>query len=87
MRHRILKVVSLLLLFSTIPIALVGIDRIVCVFGNYRGPCRVFSYTRLGLVIAVVVVSLLLWGIADAGEGGAADADRPPRAPGGDSSA
>jgi hypothetical protein len=64
-RRRTLKLLSLVVLFSTIPIALVGLDAIHCVFGNYDGPCTAFSLTRLGLIGAVLVLALLLWALAD----------------------
>lgn len=60
--HILLKLLALLLMFSTIPIAFLGVEAVNCedVYRNYVR-CRAFSYPRLGLVIAVFAVGFLLW--------------------------
>lgn len=57
-----LRLLSLLLMFSTIPIAILALDTVDCqdIYRNYVH-CRTFSYARLGLVLAVFAVGFLLW--------------------------
>jgi len=58
----LLRLLALLLIFSTIAIALLAVDVVDCqdIYRNYVH-CRTFSYARLGFVLAVFAVGFLLW--------------------------
>jgi cytochrome P450 len=68
-RHRLLKLLSLAVTLSAVPVALIGIPTVAC--PTRAGMCHVVSYPRLGVMTLLVALGLLLWGIADPGEGAA----------------
>ncbi len=77
-RRRALRLLSLVVTLSAVPIALLGIPTIRC--PTRTGTCHAVSYPRLGVMVLLVVLGVLLWGITEAGEGDGAAGGRPPRA-------
>ena len=66
MRRRAIRLLSLVVTLSAIPIALVGIPTVPCL--TRPGTCYAVSYPRLGVMVLLVVLGVLLWGITEAGE-------------------
>ncbi len=53
-------------MFTTVPLALIGLDTVHCpTISDRLRTCVAFGYARIGLIAAMLLVSLLLWTLTE----------------------